>query len=529
MILYNGKIYSMDGDKVFEAIKIIDDKIVKLGASKDILKLKDVNEECIDLAGKVVIPGFNDTHMHLYGFGTTLESVNLMNVSSIDEIVNEVRNFISSNNIKENEWIRGRGWNQDYFVYDKRFPTRYDLDKISTKHPIILSRACGHVAVVNSKALEICNIDENTINVEGGDFDIDKGIFKEKAISLITENIPKASVNDIKNTLIKAMKYANSKGLTSIHTDDLSHCGNFKNMLQAYEELKAENKLTCRIYAQCLLNKNELKEFFTLGYKTGVGDHYFKIGPLKILSDGSLGARTAALSKPYEDDKETTGLMCFSEDELMDIINFASNNDMQIAIHCIGDRAMKNVLGCYEKIIKDNNYMRHGIIHCQITDEEILNKFKELNVLAYIQPIFLHYDLHIVEKRVGKILAHSSYAFKSMIDKGIHTSLGTDCPVETCDPLKNIYCAVNRKDFNEYPQEGFNPKERLSVYEAIYHYTKESAYTSFEEDIKGSISENKLADLVVLSEDIFNINPINIKDIDIIYTIVGGKVVYSKK
>lgn len=527
MILYNGKIYTMDNGKVVEALKITGDKIVKLGNSSEILQLRETNEECIDLEGKVVVPGFNDSHMHLYGFGLILEMADLMNVSSIEEIITKVKAFIMNNNIKENQWVRGRGWNQDYFLKDKRFPTRYDLDKISKKHPIILSRVCGHMAVVNSKALEVCNINDNTKNVEGGEYDIDTGIFMENAISLITENIPKASVIDIKNTLIKAMKYVNSKGITSVQTDDLPHAGDYKNMLQAYEELRKENKLTCRIYAQCQLNKEELFEFWELGYKTGVGDNYFKIGPLKILSDGSLGARTAALSKPYEDDVKTQGLMCYSEEELEGIIKLAADNKMQLAIHCIGDRAMKIVLNCFAKVIKNENHLRHGIIHCQITDKKIIQKFKELDVLAYVQPIFLHYDLHIVEKRVGKTLAQTSYAFKSMIDKGIHTSLGTDCPVEKCNPLLNIYCAVNRKDLQGYPEAGFYSQECLSVEEAIYHYTKESAYASFEEDIKGVLSENKLADLVVLSDDIFTINPLNIKGVKVLKTIVGGKVVYE--
>src|SRR5690554_1312854 len=527
MILYNGMIYTMDKGIIVEAIKIVDDKIVKLGNSEEILNLKQLNEECIDLAGKTVIPGFNDSHMHLYGFRKILEMVYLMKVNNIDDIINKIKNYIKNNKINVNQWLQGRGWNQDYFKINKRFPTRDDLDKISKKHPIILSRVCGHIAVVNSKALEVCNISENTLDVEGGNFDINMGIFKENALSLIMDNIPKPSVIDIKNTLIKAMNYANSKGITSIHTDDLSHCGNYKYMLQAYEELNKENKLTCRIYQQCLLNKSQLKEFIELGYKTGVGDNYFKIGPLKVLSDGSLGARTAALSKAYSDDKSTSGIMCYSNEELEDIITFAHENDMQIAIHCIGDRSMKIVLDCYEKVIKDRNYKRHGIIHCQIMDKIILNKFKDIDILAYIQPIFLHYDLHIVENRVGKELAKTSYAFKSMIDKGIHLSLGTDCPVEICDPLVNIYCSVNRKDLQGFPQAGFNPQENLSVHEAIYHYTQESAYASFEENIKGSISEDKLADLVVLTDNIFNISPIYIKDIKVLKTIVGGKVVYS--
>ncbi len=525
MLFYNGKIFTGDkNNEFFEAMLISGDKIEKLGTNEEIRALKQEHMKCIDLKGKVLIPGFNDSHMHLYGFGQTLQIVDLVNVQSVEEVISRGKKYISDNNIKSNVWIRGRGWNQDYFT-DKKFPTREDLDKISINHPIIFTRACGHLAVVNSKALENCKVE----NVAGGEFDLDKGIFKEHAISLITDNIPKPSVAEIKNTLTEAMKYANSKGITSVQTDDLSHGGDYKLMLKAYEELNHENKLTCRVYEQCLLDLKQLKAFYDLGYKTGVGDKYFKIGPLKILVDGSLGARTAALNKPYHDDNSTNGVMCYTNEELDHIISYADKIGMQIAIHCIGDRAMQIVLDSYKRVLKaDGNLKRHGIIHCQIMDADLLSQFKNLDIIAYIQPIFLHYDLHIVESRVGKKLAKTSYAFKSMIDEGIHTSLGTDCPVEDCDVMANIYCAVNRVDLKGEPAGGYNPKEKLSVYEALYHYTQGSAYASFEERIKGTITEGKLADFVVIDKDIMNMDPLDIKNITILATYVGGKLVYKK-
>ncbi len=531
MILYNGKIYTMDNKEVVQALKIDNDKIIKVGKNEDVLALKKVNEECINLEGKTVIPGLNDSHMHLYGFGAMLKMVNLMNVTSIKDIITKVQDFINVHKIPQGSWVRGRGWNQDYFTDGKTYLTKADLDKISKDHPIILSRACGHMAVVNSKALEVCGIDKMTNQVEGGEFDLDLGIFKEHALGLIMGNIPKPTIFEIKQALMEAMKYANSKGLTSVQTDDLSHAGTFSDVLKAYEQLRDEGKLTCRIYEQCLLDKEELLEFISLGYKTGVGDEYFKIGPYKILSDGSLGARTAALSRKYADDISTDGVMCYTQEILDDLILTAHQNGFQIATHCIGDRAMKMVLDSYEKALtianRDNH--RHGIIHCQITTNKLIKRFKELNILAYIQPIFLHYDLHIVEDRVGKELAETSYAFKTFVDTGIHTSLGTDCPVEALDTMSNIYCAVNRCDLNGNPIGGWNPQEKLSVYEALFHYTQDSAYASFSENIKGSLSEGKLADFVVLSDDIMEINTLKIKDIKVLQTYVGGKLVYQDK
>lgn len=526
MIFYNGVIYTMDNKKVVQAVKIQGDKIIKTGTNTDILNMKEPHELVIDLKNKTVLPGFNDSHMHLYGFGIHLDTVNLSKAKSIADIINEGRSYIETHNIPSYQWIQGRGWNQDYFQDDKRYPTKVDLDKISTSYPIIFYRVCGHIAVVNSKALEICNINENTSQVEGGEFDYDLGIFKENALSLITDKIPKPTVQKIKTTLLKALAYANSKGITSIQSDDLSHAGNFQDVLQAYHELHDEGKLTGRIYQQCLLTKEELTTFLSLGYKTGVGDHFFKIGPLKILSDGTLGARTAALRMPYHDNPQATGMLCYSEEELEDLIHYAHKNGMQIAIHCIGDRALDVVLNCFKKLSSLDN-RRHGIVHCQITDYELIERMKNLHLCAYIQPIFLNYDLHIVEKRVGKALASTSYAFKTMLDKGIKVALGTDCPVEEINPLPNIYCAVTRCDLQGFPQGGWNPQEKLSIYEAIYAYTLGGAYTSFEEHLKGSLTENKLADMVVLNENPFTVAVDNLKDIEVLMTIVGGKIVYN--
>ncbi len=532
MILYNGKIVTMDNYlKEAEAILIKNDKIEFVGTNDQILVHKTKDTTLIDLHGKLVIPGFNDSHMHLYGFGQGLQMVDLKNATSVKEIINRGKEFISSKEIRENAWVIGRGWNQDYFKGDKIFPTRFDLDEISTTNPIMLSRACGHLAVVNTKALEICGIDINTPQVDGGEFNFDLGLFSENAISLISANIPKPTKEEVKKALIDGMEYANKHGITSIQTDDLAHAGNYKLLIEAYESLRRAGKLTCRIYQQCLLDsKEKLKEFLDFGYNTGYGDNYYKLGPLKLLSDGSLGARTAALVNPYADNSKTNGIMCYSQAELDELIKLAHDNGMQISVHCIGDRAMYSVLNSYEIALKANNRKdhRHGIIHCQITDETLLNKFKELNVIAYVQPIFLHYDLHIVESRVGKELASKTYAFKSMIDKGIHTSFGTDCPVEALDTMSNVHCAVTRSDLSGYPKDGWNSKEKVSVYEAIYSYTMSSAYAAFEEDIKGSISKGKLADFIVLDEDIFKVDVNKIKDIKVEMTFVGGKLVYKK-
>ncbi|ERJ11201.1 amidohydrolase [Haloplasma contractile] len=539
LIIYNANAYTMENDvEKVEAIAIKQDRIVKIGTNNEILPLKMDQTKLINAKGHTVIPGINDSHLHLYMFGYFLNMVNTEAAKSIDDVTQITKRFIEERHVSKGNWVRGRGWNQDYFADENRFPTRYDLDQISTEHPILLSRVCGHVIVVNSKALELCGIGKNPEQVEGGQIDLDEqgeplGIFRENALQLIHNNIPVPDLDEIKETLINGIKEANRFGITSLQTDDLSHLPNqdFKLMLQAYQELAEEGNLNARIYQQSLLpTKKMLEEFLSLGYTTGWGNEYFKIGPYKILSDGSLGARTAAMMNPYHDDPSTTGIMAFTQEELDDLIMTAHKGGMHVAVHCIGDRSMYNVFSSIEKTLKNypRDDHRHGIIHCQITDETLLKKYKELDLIAHVQPIFLDYDIHIVEDRVGDELAKTSYAFKTLYDRGVHVAYGTDCPVVTINPFTNIYSAVTRQDLKGYPKGGFNPSERVSVYDAVYQYTMGSAYASFEEENKGSIKEGKLADLTILKDDLFTIPSESIKDVTVDTTICGGKIVYKR-
>lgn len=539
-ILFNGKIALMDSQNTSwsEAVAIKDRKIAKVGTNEEILQFKGKETELIDLKGRLVLPGFNDSHVHLLGYGYTLEAVDLGDTKSIDEIIGSVKEFIEKKKISKEKWVTGRGWNHDYFINEKRFPTRYDLDKISTEHPIVLIRVCGHVLVTNSKALEILGIDKNTPQVEGGEFDLDNegeplGIFRENAMYLVRDQVPEPTIEEIKEMLLNAMKDFNAYGITSVQSDDFEAIPgrNYDNIMKAYKELVDEGKLTIRVYEQCLLpSVDKLNTFLAKGYKTGLGNEYFKIGPLKLLGDGTLGARTAALTKPYKDCPETKGIPIYTQEELDKIIEKAHNNGMQIAVHCIGDKIMYMVFQAIEKAILKNprDDHRHGIVHCQITDEYLLNKFKELNVIAYIQPIFLDYDWKIVEKRVGKELMETSYNWKTLLNRGIPIACGSDAPVETFNVLYGIYEAVTRKDLTGKPLKGWLPEQKLTVEEAVYGYTKAGAYASFEENIKGSIEEDMLADLVVLSANIFEIQEDKIKDVVVDMTIFDGKIVYKR-
>jgi len=537
MILYNGSIHTMCGEgDVVEAVYIKDNKIFETGTDYDILKFRSKDAEVIDLNGRCVVPGFNDSHLHILNFSCFLNLIDLSQAKSIDDIVNISKEFIKSHDIKPSEWVIGRGWNDEYFQDEQRILNKHDLDEISIEHPIVLARVCGHIASLNSFAIQKLDVKPDMV-INGGKIDLDEngdiiGVIRENALYILGDLGKANAKGQIKDFLKQGIAYANSKGLTSIQSDDISfQSGDFEDLFNAYKELEEENQLTIRVYEQCLLlNKENLEEFIRRGYYTGKGTEFFKVGPLKILLDGSLGAKTASLTYDYADDPGNRGILCYTQEELDEMVSLAHKNNISVAIHGIGDNAMYTIFNSIKKAQDEfhRDDARHGIVHSQITDEKLTNLFKEMDVLAIVQPIFLHYDLHIVESRIGTEKAKFTYNYKTMVDLGIHVSFGTDCPVEDLNPLACIYCAVTRKDLNGYPESGFNPEERVSVYEAVYDYTVASAYASFEEKIKGKISKGMLADLVVLNEDIFKIHEDRIKDVIVDLTIVDGRIVYKR-
>ncbi|MEW9122862.1 MAG: amidohydrolase [Thermotaleaceae bacterium] len=537
-IFLNGKIYTLEEScPLVEAVGVKDGRIIKIGSNKELKSLQCEHTKVIDLEQKTVFPGFHDSHMHLLGFGASLQKIDLTGTESIEAVIQRGKAFIQEKSLEKDRWVEGRGWNQDFFV-EKRFPTRYDLDQISVEYPICVTRACGHVAVVNSKALALMGVQRDTPQIEGGSFDVDEkgeplGIFRENALMFIYNHIPEPDIEDIEKMIVDGAKLALAQGITSIQTDDFEALPvkNFEKIIQAYQQLADKQELPVRIYEQCLLPTTEkLERFLQLGYHTGVGDDFFKIGPLKLLCDGSLGARTAYLQEPYSDDPNTCGILVYTQEELDHLVDMAHRAGMQVAIHCIGDKIMYMAFDSIEKTQRCNPRKdpRHSIIHCQITDEILLNKYKELDVIAHIQPIFIHYDLHIVEDRVGKERARTSYNWGTMVKKGVHIACGSDCPVEPLDVLPGIYTAVTRKDLNGYPPSGWMPEQRLTVQEAIYGFTMGAAYAAFQEDFKGSLTPGKAADFVVLSEDIMEIEPDRIKDIQVLMTVVDGKIGYRK-
>lgn len=535
-IYKNGAVYTGELPLV-QAFAVEDGKFIFAGSNADADALTSDDATVIDLQGKFVCSGFNDSHMHLLNYGGSLMKAQLAeHTHSLEDMIQCLSDFLAEHPCKEGAWLQGRGWNQDYFTDASRMPNRYDLDKVSTETPICAVRACGHCLVVNSKALEILGVTADTPQPEGGEIGIENGApdgrFFDNAMDAVYQVIPVPDKEEIKEMIRIACKALNSYGVTSSQTDDycVYRSVPWQTVNEAYEELEESGELTVRVYEQSnFTDLPSLKEFVEAGNVTGTGTELFKIGPLKMLGDGALGARTAFLSRPYADDPSTCGIPVFSQETMDEMIGYANAHGMQAAVHTIGDACLDRVLSAYEKALaecpRDNH--RHGIVHCQITRADQLEKIAKLKLHVYAQSIFLDYDNHIVEERVGKELASTSYSWKTLMNKGTSVSNGTDCPVELPDALSCMQCAVTRTTLHDNVGP-YLPEQKFTVQEALNSYTCCGAYASFEEHIKGKILEGMLADFVILGENPFEVEENHIKDIPVCQTFLSGKNVYTR-
>lgn len=523
-----------------ESFIVKDSKFLFVGSEEDSRKKLEGKEfDEINLESNLVLPGFNDSHLHFLHYAKGLLNVNLTGTRSIDELKTRLKEKLESRDKEDNFWLEGEGWNQDYFVDEKRFPTKEDLDEVSTEVPILIMRACFHIGVLNSKGLELLELNSSNASEYGDLIEVfpngePNGVIKENLLENVKSKKPGFDYDLTKDILLKAQEKAFEQGLTSVQSDDFGYVPNqdFNLLFDLFKDLYEEDKLKLRISEQCLfLNVKDEEKFFNEGYHYGWGNETYRISTVKILSDGSLGARTAALRNGYNDDSSTKGIMLFTQEELDEMVLLSHENKCPVAIHGIGDRAIEMALNSIEKAKKTypDIKLRHGIVHCQITDEELLNRFKELEVMALVQPIFIDYDMNIVSDRVGENLSRTSYAWKTMKDKGINVSFGTDAPVEPFDTMPNIYSAVTRKNITGDEEKTYLEKEKMSMEDAIYAYTYESAYASGEEEIKGTISPGKLADFIVLDRDLFNLeNDKEILDTKVLETYVGGQLVFKR-
>ena len=513
-----------------QAFLVEDGKFTAVGTNEEILAQKP--NRVVDLEGKFVCAGFHDSHMHLLNLGQALSVAPLhLYTRSLQEMISCLQQMQPG----RGGWIVGRGWNQDFFADVHRMPNRWDLDCVSDKFPVCAIRACGHATAVNSKALELLGITADTPQIPGGEIGMEdgvpNGILFDNAMDLVYAAVPAPGKEDIKAMLRASCAALNSYGITSCQSDDYCVFQNtpWQVINDAYRELEAGGDLTVRVYEQAnFTNLPALSDFVSAGNVTGAGSDMFRIGPLKMLGDGALGARTAFLTKPYADDPTTHGLSVFTPEAFDEMIGYAHAKGMQVAVHCIGDACLDLVLNSIEKALSAHPRTdhRHGIVHCQITRPDQLERIAKLGLHVYAQTIFLDYDLHIVEDRVGKELAQSSYSWKTLMDKDVTVSNGSDCPVELPDVMGGIQCAVTRCDLKG--NGPYLPHEAFTLQEALDSFTKAGAKASFEEALKGEIKPGMLADFVVLGENPFETDPAKLKDIPIISTCLGGKTVYRK-
>ena len=533
MILYNGSIYTMEAPGArAEAIAIEGNRISAVGSMREVLPLAGANTRMIDLAGKCALPGFNDSHCHVMLTGMESVKVCLRGVRSIEALIERMRRFIEARHIPEGEWVVGSGY--DHLLFDQpRQPNRADLDRVSTCHPIMVDRICGHIGAANSLALARAGFDEYTvIEGEGGIMEKDasgrlSGVLVETARDVMANRMPKRDAAAIAPLIRGVFEEASSYGVTSMQTDDLE-AAPIGEIMAAYRRLRDEGAATVRIWeeVQCPRPK-ALRQFLALGMRTGDGDGFFKIGNIKIITDGSLGARTACMQDDYADAPGERGVAVYTQADLDALIMEAHLAGMQVACHAIGDGAAGQCVHAMEAArAADGVNMRNRIVHCQFADDALLDRMAAEGICADIQPAFVPSDYLMAEARMGA-RCDIGYRWRSMARRGIPMGGGSDSPVETFNPIWGIDCAVNRTDRGGLPEGGWHPEERLSVWEAVRLYTAGGAYLTFEEGEKGMLKPGMLADIAVLDRDIFAVPHEEIRDIRNVMTVMDGRIVYT--
>ena len=538
-LFINGEIYSMkkEGEK-FQSLGVKDGKIIFLGTDEEGKNIS--SKELIDLKGKMMIPGMADAHLHLYAYCQNLTFVDLSKVHNINEMINLMKEKVK--NVKKGDWVKGVNFDQSKWK-ENRFPTLEEMDSISKDNPVIIKRCCLHAVVANSRALEIAGIGKNYQAGSGGIVELDKngmpnGILREQSTKVFDDILPDP-LKDIevqKKIMQDVLNDMSSKGITTIHTY-AAKIWQYNEDINIYKNFEKEGKLPLRVTV-CI---DELFEPEILT-KEKLNNPYRKVqlGAYKIFSDGSMGSRSAALKKPYSDDPQNSGFMLFTQEELNNKILTGYEHGLQPAIHAIGDRALDMTLSAIEHTLKttkekgmtdeeQKNRLPFRIIHVQMIDDDLLERMKKLPLVLDIQPIFLCTDLHWIEDRIGKERLKGSFALKTMEKAGLIQTGGSDCPVETYEPLKGIYAAVTRQDMEGYPTEGFLPEERLSVYEALCMYTKNVPYATGQESVLGTLEIGKFADLTVLEKNLFKIDKKEIKDVKVEQTYVAGNCVFMIK
>ncbi len=519
LILHNGRIFTNDPmQPVAQSLAIYNDRIAAAGEEEAILELAGPSTQIADLDGRTVLPGLTDAHIHLEALARSRGIVNC-ETQSLSECLENVRDRALA--AGSNEWVLGHGWNQNTWG---RFGTARELDAIAPQNPVFLTAKSLHAAWVNSHALSAAGIEAQTPDPPGGEIQRDAkgiptGILFETATELVRALIPRPSVEELAADFNLVQRDLWRLGLTGVHDFDGARC------LKALQLLRARGELGLRVIKN--IPRRYLDQAVELGLSTGFGDHWIRIGNIKVFADGALGPRTAAMFSPYEGEADNTGISLIDSEELLELSIKANENGLGMSVHAIGDRANHEVLNAFDTLrtFERNNGLtplRHRVEHLQLLHPQDIHRPAQLKVIASMQPIHATSDMEMARDYWGK-RSRLSYAWRTQIQSGARLAFGSDAPVESPNPFLGIHAAVTRRRKDGSPSpEGWIPEERITLQQALEGYTLGPAYAAGLEESLGRLSHGYLADLIVLDRDIFAADPQDLVEVVPVGTLVGG-------
>jgi len=526
LIITNAAVYTVDKQHpTAEAVAVIDSRIVAVGSNAEIDSWRGPQTKVINAGGKLVLPGFNDAHVHFLQGGAQLDQVNLTDAASPEEFARRIGRQVKKT--PKGEWVLGGRWDETKWAKPE-LPTKELVDPVTGETPIFVERYDGHEALANSAAMKLAGVDAKTPDVPGGIIMRDAsgnptGIFKDAAQELIYKVIPPMSHEQRLRAVRRALEHAASLGVTSVQ-----HMNPEFADVAAYSALAEKGDLSTRMYAVPM--ETQWQEQAKVGIRRAWGSSFLRLGAVKGYADGSLGSRTAYMFEPFADDPGNRGLLSdemHPPSAMRDRLMQADAAGLQLRVHAIGDRAISMILDIFSDIEKEHGYhdQRFTIEHAQHMAQKDFERFAQLHVIASMQPYHAIDDGRWAGKRLGHQRSRYSYAWRSFLDHGVTLAFGTDWPVAPLNPMLAIYAAVTRATLDGRNPDGWVPEEKITVPEAVEAYTMGSAYAEFQEHEKGSVTPGKLADIVVLSDDIFHIKPEAIRNVKVETTIVGGKAV----
>src|SRR5580704_17704723 len=528
LIIRNAHIWTVNPEQPeADAVAVLNGRIVAVGSDAAVMQWQGPHTRMVDALGKRLLPGFNDAHVHFSDGGASLSAVQLTQVTSLKEFVRRIADYAA--HAPKGEWIRNGEWDETKWS-PANLPTRQDIDAVTPDNPVAIDRYDGHMLLANSKALALAGINAKTPDPPGGVIVRDAtgqptGALKDAATELLQKAEPPLNRAERQRAIGSALREAAMRGVTSVQDMSLDY-----GDLAVYSQLKAEDKLTVRVYGAPLIAGVEDQAKLGLGH--AFGSPSLRIGALKMFADGSLGSRTAYFTQPYTDEPGNRGLL-FSD--MLPLIKAgerlmrADATNLQVCTHAIGDAAITTALDLYQAVDKNDGPKdrRWRIEHAQHMAAADFDRFAQLHVIASVQPYQAIDDGRWAEARIGHDRASRTYAFRTFLSHGVHLAFGTDWPVAPLDPMLTLYAAVTRATLDgKYPQ-GWFPEQKLSIREAIAAYTIGSAYAEFQESEKGSIEPGKLADMVLLSQDVLKIAPAAIRDTRVLKTFLGGVEIYD--